>query len=398
LFESIPANVHGYFAQHDEMGVYADLVEANLHFDDTMTAYIEELREKIKRFSKKGAQIDSDEFTQKLLKKCQAEYEGAKKGLCDFMAKKVDFSDFVQFKPYDYIFNIIVKEYDGVIANFDIDNSNTDKLKESIHSHMTDRANGLADKIDERVAKMDAQVELTEEQKSNLVIAAQWGESVSGKDWDSEVAPIVQEWYGNNKGGIESAATTEQFGAHLEDLYNEIVKQPLKTEPSVEVDLEMQFEFTENEVAAFEADIETIVLHYHSLEKDLQAEMDKCAMKEEHTHIIKDKCKRRSPNRSPCVPYNPFVIIERCNQDYVLNAHRECVAACPQGFVERGDSLCKKPEITMLSVKDLEAGECPSLHRRFDHLCIPMCPLGWTDYGATCRRPRYAAQHYTLLA
>lgn len=398
LLTTIPKKVNDYFKKHDEMTTYRNMLKSHYHFDETVNTYIQELKEKIKNFSHKKAEINTNEFIKKLKKKCRDNLSVKQANVCVFIADEIDFTALVPYRHYDYIFEVIVMNFQTEISSFDAESSAIDKLKEVMFHRMQNNVVDLKNEIDMKKQELSPDLNLKHKRVGNIVVAAIYGMYKSDKNWNYAIVPIISTWYNDKKKKVKIAPHHEDFLPYLEDLVDRILRKTEEPKLVTDIIKETLYEFTESEVEELKFDIETLVLHYNSWDKMLMDDMRRCELSSEVMNEVHAKCEVESQARnSYCQIFNPFVLIQGCSSGYSPN-QRECIADCPMGFIALNDTYCLKPAISSIKDHKNPKADCEYLHRRVAHLCIPACPLGWEDHGSHCLRPRYHNKHYLLIA
>ena len=253
--------------------------------------------------------------------------------------------------------------------------------------------------IDSARMELRSIMDLKDKKIGNIVVAALYAQKQVDKDLTEYVLPIVEQWFNENKEDVMgSGSHDEVFEEQLKDLVDRIL-QAYQT-PKIDLDVfdDAKYDFTEVDREQLVIDMQFFLLHLNSLSPKLVEGMDACRLDSKYVGDIHERCEREAKELGRfCDYHNNFVLKHTCGMGYTFNSQRECVAECPKHFRKLNDTYCQKPMIS--SVMNLETGNpgCGSLHRRFGHLCIPSCPIGWADYGSWCRRPRFTPKHYFLV-
>ena len=399
LLRKIPEKVYDYFSEHNELDTFHSFIQNNYYFDDITTKYVNDLREKIMKYSKQEKPLKIDQFVEKLKKKCAERLSDDKASLCKLEAAMVDYSDLVPYRHFDYIFEIIVMTFDKKISSYNLQASQFNELRDIMYNHMQENSNYLRTFIQKQKEELNLTMQLNHKKLGNTVTAALFGEFLTGKDWTEYILPKIEEWYDLNKQKLkESGNHDEVFGGLLKDLVDLIlaeIKQPVE-----EIDLiqDSLYELTEDDISDLIDNMETLLLHYNSWSDDLKLAMDQCALNQSTIPAVFETCEKEAGKlHKSCEKLNPFVLRQSCGLGYTFNHQHECVAECPTGFYRFNDSYCLKPEVYSLNRNEAKETKCKPLHRQFAHLCVPVCPLGWTDHGSWCQRPRHAVKHYLLV-
>jgi len=242
-------------------------------------------------------------------------------------------------------------------------------------------------------------IKVNDKKFGNIVIAALYGQYIVDKDWVDYIVPIIEEWFDESKDEVKKSGNHDDvFDMQLKNLVDMILNRFKESEITVDLVQDQLIDFSDNENLEIINDIKTLMMHYNSWDDELKTVMDKCALTKESIKDVYIGCEEDAKfNNRSCEKFNPFVLRQSCNYGYTFNKQNECIAECPTGFYVFNDSYCLKPKIYSLNSLDKKSTECKPLHRRFAHLCVPTCPLGWEDHGSWCLRPKHEAKYYILV-
>lgn len=131
------------------------------------------------------------------------------------------------------------------------------------------------------------------------------------------------------------------------------------------------------------ADVRFMLQHVLKLPKEVRHALEECNAVNPNKRTSQEACMTRFNDSSKCVNSSTGLVIEKCDGEYDELTHT-CYMPCPRGFDQSTSGYCKKPDAYQLKKSE---SSCPVNYRRFENWCMPVCPLGWMDSGASCKIP-----------
>ena len=144
-------------------------------------------------------------------------------------------------------------------------------------------------------------------------------------------------------------------------------------------------------------DIRNILTMYTTLEQSMQQAVTNCGL---NLQAATKRCEAAYPGR--CEQISPAAIQVKCDPRFRRVGAGHCAMNCPTSSWREDEYHCYKPATieTLVFVNELSFGEdCEEIAGKFVKICaegskrlglrncVAVCPLGWHDEGARCRKP-----------
>ena len=145
-------------------------------------------------------------------------------------------------------------------------------------------------------------------------------------------------------------------------------------------------------------EIRNILTMYTALSQEMQTAVQACNL---NLKPAMERCER-SYGVGNCEQVTPSAIQVKCDSRFKRVGIAHCAQHCPQFWTEN-EYHCTKPASTQSvvysSITSCPGGQCEMIGGSFVSLCaggqkrvglnqcVAVCPLGWHDEGARCRKP-----------
>ena len=397
LMEKIPDVVKNYFEMFDVVNKFEAKAANKLYYSEEVRDYVEDLIEKILKFSKSASKIKNDAFVKKLKEKCNSNFQNNVLSYCKLIAVNVNYMRFLKLRKNDYIFDLIIMDFDKFIKTVDTDNTEKNVLEQTVIRHTTNFINELAHSLNKEGEILGKLFSIKEKKIDAIVVSAKLANQVVEKNWDEAIVPMIQDWYVDEQDTIEeNKIGSEKFSISLNKLVSQIFAQHKSNELQKEVEMIEQdiSQLSENDQQDLLDNINSVIINFDLFDGQLKNGLYRCKLERNYLEDVYQLCEERAEatGRS-CQLHNPFVLKLACGLDATENNGDECVSNCPVGFSIFNDRFCKKPEVFIIK----EETDCGSNYRRYENLCVPVCPVGWRDAGSWCQRPREAVEYFWLV-
>lgn len=397
LFVKMPEETQRYIQSYDSLTKFEELVEDKVYYNETIRTHVADLREKILKFSESGTKVKINDFIQKLKDKCDSVFNTEKAKLCKKIISNIDYIRFLKFRKSDFFYDLIINDLRTKIDKFDLERTETDLVEQQLLKDSQDFVVGLIHTLNLETERLRKVMDIKDKKIEMIISTAKYVNQRLDKNWEEDILPAVEDWYVQNQSELkDNKLKSEDFELQMNNLITTLL---VKFHPN---DLKKEMSFIEESISKFsdeiyqeiENNLSSIMLNFDYFDDEVKSLLYPCKLDRNDLPDVFAACEEKAQelNRK-CVHHNSFVLKLDCSHNYTENGGDECVANCPIGFSVFNDKHCKKPNVYVLE----EDQNCNAHYKKYDNLCVPVCPVGWKDSGIWCERPSQVIEYFWLI-
>ena len=145
-------------------------------------------------------------------------------------------------------------------------------------------------------------------------------------------------------------------------------------------------------------DIRKLLTMYHALSPETQTLVQKCNL---NLQPALARCEATF-GKGACEQISPAAIHAKCDNRFIRTGCCHCAMSCPSNAWREDEYHCYKPAShnTLVYINQVSCGvDCEEIAGRWVKRCteglkrvglencVAVCPFGWQDEGARCRKP-----------
>lgn len=354
----------------------------------------------IKALGQLGKNAKEFQFKRRLSQKCRLIPQSARVEICMDVVKGTSFRSYLHYRYNDAIFDLIIDRVNEKLSKVDLKLSNLANVKKMT----TDAVHLLLEEFNEEVKRIGQyRPELLtthgDVRCMSYILAAKTV-YIDG----TGLLPTQAYEYIINFVTRHNADLTKfklrhfEFNQLLTKLRSEIAQKTaqeksaadrLKNQNAQEQDSNLkEFGLTGVEKGIIKRSLLALLQHFDHFTDSLKKRLSVCKFKDDDLDRSIQEC--QSKNNEECLQLNPFLLGRPCARGFEVDRAGFCVASCPDLFTTESIRFCRKPEISIVELRQDGLGktyQCAPGYQQEGLLCVARCPVGWSDFGALCERP-----------
>lgn len=328
--------------------------------------------------------------------------------ICNEMFKDVKLDFFLKFYQQRFVSHFLAHSIRENLLKYNFLRNKIGKL--TIYNHL--KFNMMVKKFKEEIMDdlkkitSDFIDELGKDKITLVLIFAKYINRDMNLNYDNTIIPAINSALPNYLPLLKQQRYSDEefFGTLVamgRDIYNGFAEEhQIAMKPFFTSYARLSQILTHQEKKGLEQNLNFLFSHYSSWDYNLRVHY--FAHQRSNYDKIQSKCQSDliDDSETQCIREDARInlVYRECPLGSSRIGSDTCYSKCPTGFIDVG-MYCRKPELLRRKVFESETDcgdgceiydkeyyikQCPQFYEAFMFYCIPYCPTGFTDYGATC--------------